>query len=168
MPRYIRHVTLTTGHARNSMAGEVPAETIAQVRASLALALSGPQRRARTGVDLPAALAVYEITATAAGRCLIVTVWHDDAPVCTIGVAGHARCGAELWRLLHRQPAVMPPLATDPEQQPQPPWIGARLDIGVALHSDAAHWLGSYESCLGWAWLAELAARRTQSDRESP
>lgn len=106
--RHIQHMTLDTGHSRRSYRGEVADEAIAALHDGLGIALSRVHHR----VSIPGT-SDYSMTATAGGKCLIVTAWRDDAPLVTLGVAGASQCGAHLWRLLHdvdRPP--MPPLAT--------------------------------------------------------
>lgn len=154
--RAIRHVTLTTGHVRDSLPDEVGPEARRAVGALLSSALAAADRT----VPLPVPPG-YSISAASGGRCLTVIVWADgppSVPVCTIGVAGHSRCGAALWREVHRWGVL--PVVTDPARPPAEPWVAAALDEGIADHPDAAGWLGDLERCIGWAWLAMLEARR--------
>jgi hypothetical protein len=75
----------------------------------------------------------------------------DYVVIATIGVAGHSRCGATLWRELHRWGET--PVVTDPEHCPPEPWVAAAVDAGITQHLEAAHWLGDFERVLGWAFL---------------
>ncbi|MDQ3562852.1 MAG: hypothetical protein M3436_01505 [Pseudomonadota bacterium] len=66
------------------------------------------------------------------------------------GVAAHSRCGAALWRELHRWGKT--PVVTDPERCPPEPWVAVALDAGITQHMDATEWLGDFERCLAWAF----------------
>jgi hypothetical protein len=154
--RYLTHVTLTTGHSRRSYRHEVSEQALAVCAGLLDGALSGGEPR------IPAIEPPLTLTATRRGCCLAATAWaadeqHGRVPVVTIGVAGHSRCGAALWRLLHAHAHPAIPLRTVAGQCPAEPWCAARLDApGIILYSDVADmWyaLGDLERCLAWAWL---------------
>lgn len=156
---YLHHVTLTTGHSRRSYEAEVGEPAIAACSASLAVCLAAAGARSKLAADLDDEMLRYDLTAAAQGRCLVATVWLGSAPLCTIGVAGHGRCGAQLWRSMHERSSGTV-LATRADAPPQAPWCGARLDAGIALDPGAVDWLGDYERCLAWAWLRMLESRR--------
>lgn len=42
---------------------------------------------------------------------------------------------------------------------PGEPWCAVRLEPGIALYPETAHWLGDFERCLAWAWLERLRVR---------
>lgn len=147
---YIRHVTLTTGHARNSLAGEVSPDAVAVCRELIERACADPD--APPSVAIPGAEG-YSLTARRTAKCLCAIVWAEGPPsetLCTIGIATHSRCGAVLWRELHRWGET--PVVTDPERCPPEPWVAAALDEAAARHVDAMAWLGDFERCLAWAW----------------
>lgn len=155
MPRYLHHVTLDTGHSRRSYRDEVADAAIAAVHDGLSRALSF----AGTHVTVPAQDSGWTYTATASGRCLLVTMWAEiageKAPVATFGVASHSRSGAQLWRLLHAPRTLLPPYATSPDRAPAEPWVAARLELGAGLvdpHELA--WIADFERVIGWAWLS--------------
>jgi hypothetical protein len=152
--RYILHITLDTGHTRRSPRAEVDDVAIAAVQDGLDRALAGG-RPLIPGGDCT-------MTATAAGKCLIATAWSGGAaPLVTVGVAAHSRCGARLWRALHEERgAAMPRLATAGNPCPQEPWCAARLEIGLASEPRAAYWLADWERVLAWAWLSRVGAKR--------
>lgn len=148
---YLHHVTLQTGHTRRSPRSEVADGVVAQLRPLLELAL--------TGEHAPLWTPGYTITGTRHGPCATVTLWAqhteggppEPVPVVTIGIAGHSRCGAHLWRALHERGDGA--YATDPERVPPEPWVADRLEAGMALHPDAAEWTGDYSRCVGWTFL---------------
>jgi hypothetical protein len=155
-PRYIKHITLDTGHTRRSPRDEVDDQAVAALQDGITLMLSGgrPQIPGMDG---------YAMTGTAQGRCLIATAWGPSGtPLVTIGVATRSLCGAPLWRILHDPAgriAAQTPLASNGQRCPEEPWCAARLEIGLAVDHDAAHWLGDWERCLAWAWLSRLETR---------
>lgn len=147
MTRYIEHVTLTTGHQRRSWRHEISPEAMHVVSALLdAVLAEGETAIPATGCTL---------TATADGRCMIATVWHERAPLVTFGVAAKSRCGVRLWTLLRHHAVV--PLAE--VERPGEPWCAVRLEPGLALYPETAHWLGDFERRLAWAWLERLRVR---------
>jgi hypothetical protein len=145
---FIRHVTLTTGHTRESLPGEVSEDAIATCRGLIEALIAEPTRT----VPIPSPPG-YSLGGRTTGKCLVATVWAGGQSVliATIGVAGHSRCGATLWREIHRWGET--PVVTDPERCPPEPWVAAALDAGIARYSNAAHWLGNFERCLAWAWV---------------
>jgi hypothetical protein len=155
MTRYIHHVTLSSGDVRRSPRDEVEDEAIASLHDFIATMIAG-------GCPAIPNFPAYTMTGAGEGKCLIATVWRDDAPIVTIGVAGRSTCGATLWRLMHDQISQMPVLATAGQPCPPEPWCAARLDIGtVILQRDRPQewtatmgWLGNFERCLAWAWLS--------------
>jgi len=144
---HIRHVTLTTGHARDSFQGEVAPEALGALADLLSQALAGGRAPIpNTGCAL---------TATAEGHALLATVYGAEAsgvapPIVTIGVARKSRVSPRLWGLLHEDRLQ---LATDPDTWPPAPWCAARLDVGAATYPEAMGWVGDFERCLAWAWV---------------
>lgn len=147
---YIRHITLTTGDTRDSHREEISDEALAVCRGLIDRIMAGE-------VSEPAPIpgfAGYSLSGRASSRCLVATVWADGPPseiVATIGIAAHSKCGASLWRELHRWGQT--PVVTGPHHCPPEPWVAAALDAGIVRHMDAAHWLGDFERCLAWAWV---------------
>lgn len=147
--RYIDHITLTTGHSRRSPRAEVADDVVAVCADLIVRMLATPNAT----VPLPHP-AGYSVGGIAAGKCLVATVWADGPPsevVATIGVAGGSKCGATLWRALHKWGET--PVVTDAARMPPKPWVAAALDAAIVRHMDAAEWLGDFERCLAWAWL---------------
>ena len=147
MDRYIHHVTLTTGHTRRSWRYEITPEAMYVVAGLLEQAVVEGE------AAIPAAEPACNVSVTVEGQCMIATVWGPErAPLVTLGVAARARCGAKLWPMLHHHAAL--PLVTRTEERPDEPWCAVRLEPGIAIYTDAAHWLGDFERCIAWAWLA--------------
>jgi hypothetical protein len=167
MARYIRHVTLTTGHVRDSAADEIDADALAACRDLIARVTAGSASESASIPGCPG----YSLMGRANGRCIALTVWADGPPsecICTIGVARHSRCGATLWQALcvyGTGPLGVPQTAPgdhmtiDPARQPSVPWVAAALEEPIARHMDAAQWLGDFSRCLAWAWIAMLEGR---------
>jgi hypothetical protein len=152
---FIKHVTLTTGHSRRSLAGEVAPEAVAVCRDLIRRITAGDVSESVRIL----AVGPYSLAGRKSGRCLVATVYADgpsSESVCTIGVAAHSRCGAKLWRELHRWGQA--PVVTDPDRCPPEPWVAAALDAGITRHPDALQWLGDFERCLAWAWMEEINA----------
>ena len=150
--RWLEHVTLTTGHSRRSYLDEVPAEALAHCRGLIERFTAG-----EVSEPVPIGIPGYSISGRRSGKCLVATVYADGPPselIATIGVAGHSKCGATLWRELHRWGVV--PVVTDPERPAAEPWVAAALDEGALKpqHRSFLPALGFLEKCLGWAWIA--------------
>lgn len=147
---FIRHITLTTGDSRDSYRSEIGPDIIARFEPIMLHLEHG-----RNGTTPVPGIDGYSIGGRTSGGCLVATVWANGPPaeiVCTIGIALHSRCGATLWKALHRWGEA--PVRTDPTQCPPEPWCAAALYTGIVRHVDAADWLGDFERCLAWAWYA--------------
>lgn len=149
MSRFIRHVTLTTGHTRDSTPDEITPAALEAVTHLLTACIAEPERTQPIPHVGP-----YSLSARRSGKCLTAIVWADGPPsesIATIGVATHSRCGATLWRALHQYGTLA--VKTDPARCPPEPWVAAALEAGIARHLDATHWLGDFERCVGHAFL---------------
>lgn len=151
--KYVHHVTLQSGHVRRSPRAEVPD--------SVVVALAPLVERALRGEHVPVpGFPAYTMRGGVEGRCIVITIYaaEDGAPVVTVGIATHSRCGAALWRRLHESsPGTLQPRATSPNNVPPEPWCAARLEAGAGLHADALDWAGDLERCLAWAWIEREA-----------
>lgn len=165
--RYLHHVTLTTGDSRRSYRSEVSREAVDLCSELLDDAIAQP----KIHTVIPRVRPQCTMTATAEGRALIVTIWGPPTelrgsapvrpPLVTMGVGVHSRSGAKLWSLLHSGREAE--LATDPDECPPEPWVGVRMEVGVALTPEATEWLGDLERCLGWAWVEADERRRERT-----
>lgn len=142
------HLTLTTGHRRESPRSEVADHVVAMLRPVVLRALHGPAR-------VPGGAVV--VSAVREGTCATVALRHEDGtPLLTLGLAPGEEGAAATWRALHDGAAT--PLATSAEEVPPIPWCADRLETGLALHSEVAAWTGDLARCLYWTW-AEVVAR---------
>ncbi len=85
---------------------------------------------------------------TVDGTAALVTVYREDAPLVTFGVAADQAGAAALWPLLGQSEAPEPSAV---------PWLAVRLQPGLALYPGDADWLRDFERCWAWAWLNEAA-----------
>jgi len=156
MDRWLNHLTLTTGHLRRSLRTEVADEAIAACAALLDAALADED----AWVPIPHAEPACSLSVMRVRRCLLVSVrGPEELLLATVGIAAESRCAPSLWRLLTE---VGPAAATLPDlDRPAQPWCAARLEAGLAIYPEAAHWLGDFERCLAWAWIERIAARNT-------
>lgn len=141
----LTHLTLLTGHSRQSWRHEIDPAALAQCRALLDQALRGGQ------VSLAPSLHGYSMKATSEGDAMLCTALADvhgkPAPLVTFGASASA--GVDLWRLLGQS-----------GNPPPSPWCAVRVEPGLALAPEAAHWLGDFERCIAWAWLDRLTPPR--------
>lgn len=185
-PRYIEHLTLTTGHTRRCWRQEVADDVLAMLRPLIDRAVS-------TGRHVPLPDVVSPrctITAvTSRGRALMVSIWAPavdgpdtkpdkmsgqmsgrmhrftgPTPLVTLGVAPTSLAGAELWR-------QMVPGGGE-EQVPRPaapavPWCAVKIYDTAALWPEAMSWLGDFERCLAWAWVQTAAPEGVMTPAET-
>ena len=111
MSKYIRHITLDSGHSRDSYASEISPEALEFCKDLIAKMITEDTRiQMMDGTT---------ISGVSTGKHLLATVWMDDAPLCTIAVAIHSKKGAELWQMLHKD--QLTPLATRGDECPPEP-----------------------------------------------
>ncbi len=153
--KFLRHITLTTGHARDSYRSEVSDEAV-KVCGALIGRLAGSNDDPHNEETYPfPSLPGYWISGQVKSRAMLATVWADknrDMPVLAIGIAMSSKAGASLWRALHRMEGLT--LATSIDKCPPEPWVAAAPLPGAALASRSAMMiLGDFERCLGWAFI---------------
>lgn len=145
--RFLRHVTITSGDARDSYRSEVDDEAIRVCRELLDLAIEGEE----DGVRVPVMPGIT-MAATATSKSCLLTLMRDDDPIVQIGIATHSRAGASLWRVLTEVNPSGTPIAVD--RCPPEPWVAARLEPGaVNCTPDILMAIGDFERCMGWAFI---------------
>jgi hypothetical protein len=146
----LAHVTLTTGHVRQSPRSEVASHVLPMLQDWLRDALAGQVVPMQTP-----SRARYTMTASASADALTYELAREGVRIVTGGVARVDGVeSAATWRVLHDDPPA--PLATDPLHPPAAPWCAARIESGVMRSADAVsdlYWLADLERCLAWAWL---------------
>ncbi|MCC6775662.1 MAG: hypothetical protein IT537_03340 [Hyphomicrobiales bacterium] len=163
--RFLRHITITTCHQRDSWRHEVDDEIIPPLQALISQFASG---RIVEPVAIPGC-AGYSLTGRVSGHCMVASVWQNGPPsslLLSIGVAGRERCGAAVWRTLHQVglPAgsLLPEpeervtgeyRRSDPDHQPRAPWCAVTLEDGFWRHLDILPVLATLECGLAWAFL---------------
>lgn len=157
--RFLMHVTLTSGDLRRSPLSEVSPDTIAILGPLIEQALCGQHA-------LIPGQPSYTMTGGASSRCAMITLWRivpdttgERIPVLHVGIAGHSRCGAALWRRMHELAGTRLPIVASPDHQPVTPWCADLLDIGIALDPQITGWTGDWSRCVAWTYLTMIAER---------
>lgn len=149
MDRYLHHVTLTTGHVRRSWRHEIDPAIMPVVAALVASA------REETGALIPHLEPACRLYIEDTARCALCSVRiDDDVPILTMVVANHARCGSQLWELLHNTATT--PVATRISERPPEPWCAVRIEAAAAMFPPPhmlLPTLADMERCVAWAWL---------------
>jgi hypothetical protein len=138
MADYINHVTLDTGHVRQSPRSEVGDHALAVVAAHL-------ERAVATGEDRVPGLQYLLKPAPQHTLLLATLTTAAGAPLLTLGVAPRDRVAGRLWQMLTEGRGYA-------AHQPAAPWIAARIDDperGLPIMS----WMADYERLIAWAWL---------------
>ena len=153
MEREIAHVTLTTGHQRNSYVDDIDPQLYFKLRVlfqdaakSHGMDFIDNTHVQLTKIDEDSYICTLYIK-TEQGLCPILTT------------AGSKKMDMALWTALHEN--CFSPVLTDPHKPPTPPFIADRIDVP---HPDAIgvlSWTGDFAKCLGWMMLFpdEIAAR---------
>lgn len=179
-PAYIRHVTVNTGHRRDSRREEVSGPALDMCREIVRRL----KRDGGTSMPHPPGYAVVAIAGGLTrsedvfadmirrvqaaddpvlkgglvGRCLTAVVYLDrpkPVPVAIVAVAQRPRCGADVWANLLAHAARLGMASPADRPQPPAPWCAALLLPGI-VGTDAPEWLGDFERCLAWAWVIEV------------
>ena len=143
---YINHITLATGHNRQSPRTEVGADVIAWLRPWIDKLLTS-----RTPLPLPeTSLAAYSAAAHIEQGGLVMTVFAGADAIVTFSVAGRSRQSEPLWSYMIAQHGAAPGLAA-----PAVPWLAVAVRDGLTAHSEASEWLGDFERCVAWTHLSQ-------------
>lgn len=149
--RYLRHVTLQTGHSRESPRSEVSPEAIDFCRLAIAAAAeTGEASLAVAGLVLVAPLS------SLGKHAALWQVWRAEDSrardhVLTLAVAAKSRAGAPLWFALHKDRGDC---ITDPLRCPAEPWCAVRMEEGsIGQPDEVLIATGDLARCLAWAWL---------------
>ncbi|SFG79343.1 hypothetical protein [Methylobacterium gossipiicola] len=144
-PAYIWQIVLNQGGGRPSYRRDVTEAALVVTRPLLDL--SEPQ-----AVDGLGLVQVKHLR-----RGALVTISDRAGPRAAVGIAGHGRISAPLWRTLHEAvPGAS--LATDPAAPPAAPWCGLVLaDQMRDRPRDEVTDLIVQARVLGWAWMEREA-----------
>lgn len=151
---FIRHITLTSGHVRDSLSNEV-SQVALEYYKQLIREITNPNEPDKYVAVFPE-IPEYTINGALENGNLIATVWRNEVPIVTIGVAMGLSEGSDLWKIMHQDQIWPLTLATREDQCPTDPWCAAKIQPGLMLYPDAARWLGDFERCLAWAFLLTL------------
>lgn len=140
--KYLNHITLNTGHVRQTYPEEVNKSIYFRLKRILNDSLH------QDGAEV---LDGYRLKTTQAGGHTLATIFGSDgAPILTTACSRND--DGALWRLLHKEPSM--PLMTHSSDPPPVPYIADRLEVGAVLHIDAMQWTGDFSRCFGWVVLA--------------
>jgi hypothetical protein len=163
----IRHVTLSTGHARDSSRAEVADATLKVLAPWLDRALETGGRP----VPLPVpSLASFSAVAIPQGRGGLVVTLYGPAgphipgrtapagqagiPLVTFGI-GLGPEESDIWEQMAEAFGVAPGL-----EFPPGPWCAAFLHAAAAAYPHSLTWLGDFERCVAWAWISRRPGLR--------
>lgn len=147
---FIRHITLQTGHARDSFAGEVSQDALLLCKNLINKCLDRDGEK----VAIPNFDGFYLAAGNVGGRTLLGSVWYgikQPVPLINFAIATKSRNAAIAWRELHNHSTILP--VTDAKNVPPVPWVAVSIEPDAAYYSDAIEWLGDFERCLAWAWI---------------
>ncbi|OUJ16471.1 hypothetical protein [Acetobacter sp. DsW_063] len=156
---YLNHLTLNTAHIRRSMRDEVADEVVTHTRDLLDRALA-----AVGDADMPIPGYRLHVESFGKRRAMLCTIFEDTDPVVTFGVA--SRQSPALWRALRSLQAeawdAAPMLA-----EPDSPWIAALMLPALMRNPASGLWIGDFERCAAWAWLAADDKKATPNDNNT-
>jgi len=136
--KYLNHVTLNTGHVRQTYPGEVDKRLFFRLKRILNDSFR-PE-----GAEL---INGYRLKSTQIEVATIATIFAlDGAPILT--TACSKQDDGTIWRMLHE--TTNEPLKTKASDPVPVPYIADRLEIGVMAHMDALKWTGDFSRCFGW------------------
>jgi hypothetical protein len=144
-PASLEHYTLTTGHTRKSFRSEVRNEALEVLSPFLS---SGR-------LPLPPPFHNYECQVTTEGDGLMATVWEQDRPIVTFGVAPNERVAGIVWEALENGYTGALFQATPPCRPKTVPWCG----VIIMFFDPDEGWVADFERCLAWAWIERANAR---------
>jgi hypothetical protein len=151
MTASLNHITITTGQNRASPRAEVPSGIVLTLAPWLQTAIAADKPVALPGKNLPG----YTAYALVEADALVMTVYYRKAPVVTFGIAHNGNAADYLWEHLASQfgnaHGIKCPVA---------PVCAVVLHPYLLAAPDAVGWLGDFERCVAWTWIANINARR--------
>ncbi len=145
MSDYLYHITLDTGDIARSVRADVSRDVIVALGSHLKSAIGNKRDIIPT--------TTHVLMASHAGPNLLCTILGlGSRPILTFGVAPRARGAEKLWAMLTQER----PLASDPGEPPEAPWLAVRMEAG-ASESSLEGWMPDYERCIAWAWIEGAA-----------
>ncbi|WP_338709233.1 hypothetical protein [Paenibacillus amylolyticus] len=145
--RQINHITLNTGHVRQSYPDEIDK--------GMYFALN---RIVNDSFDSDGASVMdgYVLKSSRTQRATIGTIYaYDGVPILTTLCCESG--DLQLWELLHKTATT--PLVSQSSKQPETPYIADRLEVGAMAHLDAMKWTGDFSRCFGWICLSPSSIR---------
>lgn len=147
--KYINHITLNTGHTRNSYPNEVSKELYFILKRLQKELLS---ENGAEIIDGYRAEGKY-----AKGHGLLITLYSKNKIPILTSIVVNENDDDFLWKLLHEHSTT--PLKTKATNPPKKPYIADKIEIGAIAHMDAMEWTGDFSKCIGWMYVDENAIR---------
>ncbi|MET1174359.1 hypothetical protein [Paenibacillus amylolyticus] len=144
---HINHITLNTGHVRQSYPDEIDKH--------LYFAINRIVNDSFSPADTPL-LDGYILKSTRTKEAAIGTVYSEDGMPIITTICTESN-GPLLWEMMHDTATI--PLATQRSNPPAGPYIADRLEVGAMEHLDAMVWTGDFSRCFGWICLSPSSIR---------
>jgi hypothetical protein len=92
----------------------------------------------------------FVVSASVLHGGLVCHVGHlESGPLVSFGVATKSRQSGELWAWMCAQYG-----SRDALTAPKTPWCAVALRPAFVAQHGAAEWIGDFERCVAWTWLA--------------
>jgi hypothetical protein len=139
----LNHITLSTGNLARTPHSALDSSTMEFMCSWLDKAIAS---KSPVSLGVPS-LNGFTALATAEDNDLLVTLYGGElVPIVTFGCA--PRSSSTLWSLLLNQGGLLKSMS-----EPEAPWCGVVLHLGISIYTDHVHWLGDWERCVAWAWI---------------
>jgi hypothetical protein len=160
MTASIKHITINTGHARDSLAGEVEPRIVDQMAAVV-------WHMSHTlGTRLPAPLAGFHLsTPPIRGRCMLCWLYRtsDELFIMTIGVATEQACADKVWAELCNDGELEP---EERDDTPEVPWVAVLLQPGLeSIEPETVKMVRDFDRSLAWGFLKWLDTYEAEEAR---
>lgn len=144
---FINHITLNTGHIRQTYPTEVDKSIYFILKRIYKDSFQ------KKGASL---FGRYTMKSTKSDYGVLITVFNDDSiPILTTGISDTD--DGTLWDLLHTSATT--PLKTSKLMHADTPYIADRLEVGALISLHAMEWTGDFSKCMSWIVLSPKQIR---------